>query len=94
MSQNNNLQILPFYDSLSKQNHKKWWTYDKVFGLVCEIDTLPPFQIQNELTGNGVTGLVLVNYKTGVETDILSKAVIAGLESFSFTDYDLTIYSY
>ena len=93
MSQNNNLQILPFYDSLNKQNHKKWWTYDKVFGLACELDKLPPFQIQNPLTGNQVSGLILVNYKTGVETDILAKAVAAGLHSISYTDYDLTIYA-
>lgn len=92
MSQNKNFSILPFYDDLSKQNHNKWWNYGKAFKLICKVDTLPPFQIQKELTGQGVSELVLVNCNDGTEINILSKANIAGLTAVSFTDYDLIIY--
>jgi len=92
MSQNNNLSILPFYDSRSKQNHLKWWAYDKVFALITELDTLPTFQIQKKVGGHPVTSLVLVDFNTEVETDILSLATTAGLIVTSFDDYDLVIY--
>lgn len=92
MSQNKNFSILPFYDNRSKQNHFKWWNYGKAFKLICEVDTLPPFQIQKELTGQGVSALVLVNCNDDSEIDILAKANTAGLTAFSFTDYDLIVY--
>lgn len=92
MSQNKQFSVLPFYDSLAKQNHLKWWNYKKAFDLICEVDTLPPFQIKKKSSGQGVSALVLVNCEDNSEIDILSKANIAGLTAVSFTDYDLIIY--
>lgn len=92
MSQNKELQLLPFYDNRSKQNHLKWWTYGKVFSIISELDKVPPFQIQKEKNGQAVSALTLVNFNDGSEIDILSNATTAGLNIAVFDDYEIIIY--
>jgi len=92
MSQNNELQLLPFYDNRSKQNHLKWWTYGKVFSIISELDKIPPFQIQKEANGQSVSALTLVNFNDGSEVDILANATTAGLNIAIFDDYENIVY--
>lgn len=45
MIPNNNLSVLPFYDSIERQNAHKWWMYDKVYPLFVPSGYIPPFQV-------------------------------------------------
>lgn len=93
MARNNSLNILPWYDSLEKQNHRLWWAYDRVFPLATELDKIPPFQIvRSPQTGAAITEFKLIRFEDNVETDILLNAQSTGLEVATFDDYDLLIY--
>ena len=67
---NNNFNVLPFYDSLQKQNSKKWYSFGQHYPLICPNNKLLPFQfVTNEeltITGN----IVAVNVTTGQTTDL------------------------
>lgn len=91
---NNNLNILPFYDSVEKQNHRKTYAFDQTFNLISEHVRILPFQIQRtHSAGATINKLRLINLKTGSATNILSEAVGAGLGvlEFSSEGYDLII---
>lgn len=45
MNPNNNFSVLPWYDSLSQQNARKWWVYDRIYPLFTPAKRLLPFQI-------------------------------------------------
>ena len=45
MIPNNNLSVLPFYDSIERQNARKWWIYDKVYPLFVPSGYMLPFQV-------------------------------------------------
>lgn len=45
MIPNNNLSVLPFYDSIERQNARKWWMYDKVYPLFVPPGHMLPFQV-------------------------------------------------
>lgn len=48
MIPNNNLSVLPIYDSIEQQNAKKWWIYGKVYPLFTPAGFLLPFQFRRE----------------------------------------------
>lgn len=41
----NNLQVLPFYDSIEKQNHRKPYAFGQVYPLIASTKSLLPFQL-------------------------------------------------
>lgn len=41
----NNLSVLPFYESLSEQNARRWWVYGRVYPLYSMTDKLLPCMI-------------------------------------------------
>jgi len=91
---NNNLNILPFYDSIDKQNHRKTYAFDSTFNLISENVRLLPFQLRREHSAGATINKVnLVNLETGVVTNILAQATGAGLGvlEFSSEGYDLII---
>ena len=45
MIPNNNLSVLPWYDSIGQQNARKWWVYGRVYPLYVQAGFIPPFQI-------------------------------------------------
>ena len=45
MIPNNNLSLLPWYDSIGQQNARKWWTYGRIYPLFVPAGYLPMFQI-------------------------------------------------
>lgn len=45
MIPNNNFSVLPFYDSLDKQNHRKDYAFGNIYPLIAQANYLLPFQI-------------------------------------------------
>ena len=93
MRTNNNLNILPFYDSLEEQNHKKSYAYNSIYTLIAEDSKLLPFQINRPHLGLPVNKLLLWNLDTGTSVNILSEATASGLnvKQFAGEGYDLII---
>ena len=54
MIPNNNLSVLPFYESSQYQNARKWWTYGRVYPLFCPAGFLLPFQVITEHVANAI----------------------------------------
>lgn len=44
-NRNINLSVLPFYEDISEQNARKWWTYGRIYPLFCKSDGMIPFFI-------------------------------------------------
>lgn len=94
MIPNNNLNILPFYSSLSEQNHRKFYAYNEVYPLITRSGNLLPFQINRPHSASTpITVFKLIELGTGSETDILREVNGAGLviKEYSAEGYDLII---
>lgn len=48
----NNLQVLPFYDSLEKQHHRKPYTFGQAYPLIASTSSILPFQVTLDLESN------------------------------------------
>lgn len=59
MIPNNNLSVLPFYDSIERQNARKWWMYDKVYPLFVPPGHMLPFQVMRDKRERVVGGEVI-----------------------------------
>lgn len=45
MIPNNNLSVLPWYNSIDQQNARKWWIYDRIYPLFVPAGYMLPFQL-------------------------------------------------
>lgn len=86
----NGINILSFYDSVEKQNHKNWWAFDRAFCLATPLDHLLPFQIA--ITSGQVSQINIVNKETAAKTNIFTNFFASGGEIRTFDDYLLVIY--
>lgn len=59
MIPNNNMSVLPFYDSIERQNARKWWVYGKVYPLFTQACYMLPFQVLRDKRERVVGGEVL-----------------------------------
>ena len=94
MTPNNNLNILPFYETLEEQNHRKTYAFGSIYNLVCENSKLLPFQVRRVYAGGAtINFLQLVNIDTDEVANIKDEAEAAGLNSkfFASEGYDLII---
>ena len=48
MIPNNNLSVLPWYESIEQQNARKWWVYGRVYPLFTQSGYVLPFQLIKE----------------------------------------------
>ena len=66
----NNFQVLPFYDSIEKQNHRKPYAFGQVYPLIASTKSLLPFRLTVESfadrQGLGTLKNAVVNYLSGV----------------------------
>lgn len=94
MIPNSNILPLAFYDSLQKQNARKWYVYGQAFEMPVPSSFLLPFQIIKGRTGRNLTSATIVRVSDGQETDILTDLQLTGLELFqpSGEDFELLIY--
>lgn len=59
MIPNNNLSVLPWYDSIGHQNSRKWWTYGAVYPLFCPGGYILPWQIMRKRRNERQKGKLL-----------------------------------
>lgn len=94
MTPNNNLSVLPWYDSISRQNHRRDYAYGNVYQLITPDRKLLPFQIRRDTRSNSISQVLLKNIEGKTIADITSQMTETGLivKSFSDDGYDLIIY--
>lgn len=94
MTPNNNLSVLPWYDSINKQNHRRDYAFGNIFPLITPDRRLLPFQIRRNTRSNGITQVLLRTIDGKQFANITTEIKETGLEvkRFSSDGYDLIIY--
>lgn len=94
MTQNNNISVLPWYNSLSEQNHRKSYAYGAIYPLIAPANILLPFQIMRATRSNGITSVVLFDKTGTIVADITSSMIETGLQivRFQTLGYDVILY--
>lgn len=95
MTPNNNLSVLPWYNDISKQNHRKDYAYGNIFPLLTPIRKLLPFQIRRETRENDITSVIMRDINGRKIADITEQIKEAGLsvKRFEKDGYDIIIYN-
>ena len=94
MIQNNNLSILPFYDSVEKQNHRKDYAFGEVFCLASPNRRILPFQFVIPHTPTTSSTVYLKKLDGTSSENITSQMEATGLKSIenAVPGYDLVVY--
>lgn len=94
MTQNNNISVLPWYNSLGEQNHRKSYAYGAIYPLIAPANILLPFQIMRTTRSNGIASVVLFDKTGATVADITSSMIEAGLQvvRFQTLGYDVILY--
>ena len=79
MTPSNNLSVLPFYDSIEQQNHRKSFAFDNVFQLLMPNRTILPFQILRASSSSQIASVMLISCDTGISYNITSTLQSNGL---------------
>lgn len=94
MTPNNNLSVLPFYDSVDKQNHRRDYAFGQVFPLITPDRKLLPFQIRRNTRSNSISQVLLKDITGKQIANITTLMKDTGLEvkRYQSDGYDLIIY--
>lgn len=94
MTQNNNISVLPWYNTLGEQNHRKSYAYGAIYPLIAPADILLPFQIMRPTRSNGITSVVLLDKTGATVANITQPMIEAGLQivRFQTLGYDVILY--
>ena len=92
MTPNNNLSPFPWYDDISKQNHRRDYAFGNIFPLITPNNRLLPFQLRRDSRSASVTSVILRNIAGRQMYDITDAIKETGLTIRSFDGYDLIIY--
>lgn len=89
---NNNLSVLPFYDSIDEQSFRRSYAYGYKFPLICARGFLPPFQLRIAdpvmATDVAVYEFELVNAQTGAVVVVWQETYAGGSMHVSLKAYD------
>lgn len=86
---NNNLSVLPFYDSLDEQNHRKSYAYGAIYPLYTPIGKVPPFQV---LLPSGSYSVGSISLYKADGTLVSSSVSMSGITFLSFTGYVVMVW--
>lgn len=92
IQRNNNLSVLPFYENIDEQNHRKAYAYGEVYPLYVPMGCVPPFQIIMPHTTATIQNVQLRRVEEPLYYNVKAAMVETGLKKFSFTDYDVVAY--
>lgn len=94
IQRNNNLSVLPFYENIEEQNHRRTYAYGEVYPLYTPVGTIPPFQIIREHSDATISAARLHRLSDGEYNNIRPKLVDAGLTILSYGSdgYDIIVF--
>lgn len=94
LNKNNNYSVLPFYDSIDEQNHRRSYSYGEVYPLYCQINSIMPFQIVRKDDASAITSVKMYTKDGEYVMDLLTELQATGLQVVSPTGYDYNIIVY
>ena len=95
MTPNNNISVLPWYDSINLQNSRKSYAYGNIYPLYTPANFMLPFQIMRPTRANGVES-VKIYHRTGtLYADVTGNMGETGLRVVRFEEdgYDVIVYT-
>ena len=96
MIPNNNLSVLPWYDSIERQNARKWWVYNKVYPLFTPAGFMLPFQVMREHRTNEIVSFRIYkrdNSLVGDFTQVLKETGLKVVNPLGAREIDVIVYS-
>lgn len=96
MTPNNNLSVLPWYDSIERQNARKWWVYNKVYPLFTPAGFMLPFQIMREHRTNEIVSFRIYkrdNSLVGDFTQVMKETGLKVVNPIGAREIDVIVYS-
>ena len=89
---NNNLSVLPFYESTTQQDRFKSYAYGEVYPLYTPKGNVIPFQIITAHSDATILSVAVFNADGTIVDNTLSSLFIAnGFAKYAFTDYDVYV---
>lgn len=92
IQRNNNLSVLPFYENVDEQNHRRPYAYGEVYPLYTPLGCVPPFQIIIPHTTATIQSVMLRHVEETTWFHIKSQLDATGLKKQYFGDYDVISY--
>ena len=96
MTPNNNLSVLPWYDSIERQNARKWWAYNKVYPLFTPAGFMLPFQVMREHRTNEIVSFLIYkrdNSLVGDFTQVMKETGLKVVNPIGAREIDVIVYS-
>lgn len=96
MIPNNNLSVLPWYDSIERQNARKWWVYNKVYPLFTPAGFMLPFQVMREHRTNEIVSFRIYrrDYSlVGDFTQVMKETGLKVINPIGAREIDVVVYS-
>lgn len=69
----NNLSVLPFYDELTKQNHRRSYAYGNIYPYAFPINFIPPFQLAVGESAPNAISIKVHSMETETDTSITTE---------------------
>lgn len=92
MTQNNNFSVLPWYDSIELQNHRRSYAYGNIYPLFAQTNVLLPFQIIRDHISNNLFTVKLYDKSGKFIKDISTEMRGAGLSVQQIDDKDVILF--
>lgn len=94
MTPNNNFSVLPWYTSISEQNHRKSYAYGQIYPLFTPANKFLPFQIMRNTRSNGITSVRIYHKDGTLFADVTQAAKDTGLQVVRFASmgHDVIVY--
>lgn len=94
IQRNNNLSVLPFYEDINEQNHRRSYAYGEKYPLYTPMGCVPPFQIIREHDAATITSVMLYRVEDGVGTNITAAVTGAGMvvQQYTADRYDVVLF--
>ena len=96
MIPNNNMSVLPWYDSIERQNARKWWVYNKVYPLFTPAGFMLPFQVMREHRTNEIVSFRIYkrdNSMVGDFTQVMKETGLKVVNPIGEREIDVIVYS-
>lgn len=74
------MSVLPWYDSIERQNARKWWVYNKVYPLFTPAGFMLPFQVMREHRTNEIVSFRIYNRDNSLIGDFTQVMKETGLK--------------
>lgn len=92
MTQNNNFSVLPWYDLIELQNHRRSYAYGNIYPLFAQTNVLLPFQIIRDHISNNLFTVKLYDKSGKFIKDISTEMRGAGLSVQQIDDKDVILF--